>query len=467
MIRIFNQDVSPKGLLLFVTEAVIIASALPCGVRLRFWNSPVDYASYMQFPDFAWQALAFVLTFQVCFYYGDLYDLSALRHRGYHLICLGQSLGAACLILGLLYYLAPGLLIGRGIFFISVGLVVLFVSMDRLLLDAIWHLAAPLENIIILGTDELAVTAARELTRREDLNVRFVGFVEPYNRRGQCGDMLFGHPVLTADLQTIVASRHVSRIVVAMGDRRGGLPTGELVKLRVQGVRVEDVHSTIAFLTGRVWLSTVRPSWFLFSDGFHRSRTTLILKRILDLSCAIVGLLFSLPVMVLVAAAIRLDSSGPILYRQSRMGLGGKSFDVLKFRSMRSDAENGCGAQWAIENDPRVTRVGRIIRKYRLDELPQFVNVIRGEMSFVGPRPERPEFVEELRREISYYDQRHTVRPGLTGWAQVQYRYGSSVDDARRKLEYDLFYLKNMSVFFDFLIVLKTVRIVLTGFGSR
>jgi exopolysaccharide biosynthesis polyprenyl glycosylphosphotransferase len=205
----------------------------------------------------------------------------------------------------------------------------------------------------------------------------------------------------------------------------------------------------------------------VFSDGFQRSTLTSIIKRALDLACSIVGLVLSSPAMLLIGIAIRLDSKGPAIYRQTRVGLRGRPFEVLKFRSMRTDAEAENGAQWAQDEDPRVTRVGRFLRRYRLDELPQFVNVIRGEMSFVGPRPERPVFVEQLRQKISYYDERHSVRPGLTGWAQVSYHYGASFEDTARKLEYDLFYLKNMSVLFDCAIILKTIRIVLTGFGGR
>jgi sugar transferase (PEP-CTERM system associated) len=252
-----------------------------------------------------------------------------------------------------------------------------------------------------------------------------------------------------------------------MEDRRGALPVRDLVRLRVEGVRVEDAPSVIASLTGRVWINTVKPSWFLFSDGFHRSRWIAIVKRALDLAFGIAGLLLMAPAMAALAIAIRLESRGPILYLQVRVGLRGRTFQLWKFRSMRIDAEHMTGAQWARQEDPRVTRVGRFIRKYRLDEMPQFLNIIRGEMSFIGPRPERPEFVKKLRQEISYYDERHSVRPGLTGWAQVQYQYGASVEDAWRKLEYDLFYLQNMSIFFDLVILLKTVRIVLTGQGGR
>jgi exopolysaccharide biosynthesis polyprenyl glycosylphosphotransferase len=222
----------------------------------------------------------------------------------------------------------------------------------------------------------------------------------------------------------------------------------------------------MAALTGRVWLNAVRPSWFVFSDGFHRSRITNLIKRSLDICFGLLGFMISLPVMVLVAIAVKLESPGPVLYRQERIGWRSKTFEVLKFRSMRTDAEKD-GAQWATINDSRVTGIGKHLRKFRLDELPQFWNVLRGDMSFVGPRPERAVFIAELRKHIPYYDERHSVRPGLTGWAQVQYPYGASVEDAYRKLEYDLFYLKNMSVLFDFAIVFQTIRTVLTAKYGR
>jgi len=469
MIRIFNQYVSPKSLLLMATEGALIALAILCGVRLRFWNSPDEMEALIRFPDIALQGFLIIAIVQLCFYYSDLYNLNVLRGRSEQFICLGQSLGSACLILGALYYVFPGLLIGRGTFLISVFLVAAFVTVNRVVLDRAWKIAAPKQNILILGTQELALNVARELNARDDLNVSLVGFVEA--RPGDSGPakMLFGYPVIGAaeDLEKLAPEHRIARIVVAMEDRRGRMPVRELVRLRVQGVRVEDAHTTMSSLTGRIWLESIHPSWFVFSDGFHRSRLNLAVKRALDLSFGILGLAISLPVMVLVAIAVKLDSKGPAIFRQERVGLGGKTFRVLKFRSMRVDAEESNGAQWATKDDPRATRVGRFLRKFRLDELPQFLNVIRGEMSFVGPRPERPVFVEQLRKDISYYDERHSVRPGVTGWAQVLYPYGATVEDAYRKLEYDLFYLKNMSVFFDCVVVLKTIRIVFTGHGGR
>ncbi len=468
MIRIFSQYVSPKSLMLMAMESLLISLALLCGVFVRFWDNPLEFDSYIQFPDFGVQVVIFVIIFQICIYYSDLYNLHTIRTRYEQLLRLGQSLGAGCLVLGVVYYIFPSLLIGRGVFFIGTALAATFVMVSRVALDRAWQFAAPKQNILILGTQELAVTVARELTRRGDLNLQLVGFVQTAGTPGNQQE-LFGHPIVgDADhLEAIATDHRVARIIVALEDRRLKMPTRDLVKLRVQGIRVEDAHSTISSLSGRVWLNTVQPSWFVFSDGFHRSKTTLVLKRLLDICFGLLGLLLTVPVMVLVAIAIRLDSKGPVIFRQKRVGYRGKCFELLKFRSMSVDAEQENGAAWARENDPRITRVGRFIRKFRLDEFPQFINVIRGDMSFVGPRPERPIFVDQLRQQISYYDERHSVRPGVTGWAQVEYEYGASVEGALRKLEYDLFYLKNMSVFFDFAIMLRTIRIVFTGSGSR
>jgi sugar transferase (PEP-CTERM system associated) len=407
------------------------------------------------------------VTLQVCFYYSDLYDLNLVRQRRDQLVCLGQSLGAASLLLGMVYFAVPELLIGRGVFFISTALVAAFALIARIALDAAWHVAAPKQRVLILGAEKTAMVVATELMRRGDLNVEVAGFLESTPSPAVERELL-GHPVLGAlgDLERIVAEGQISRLVVALEDRRGALPIRDLVRLRVSGVRVEDAHSALAALSGRIWLEMVTPSWFIFSDGFRRSRLTLILKRIIDLSFGLAGLVLSSPIMAVVALAVKLDSKGPALFRQTRVGYKGRLFEVLKFRSMRVDAEAG-GAQWARKNDDRVTRLGKYLRKFRLDELPQFINVIRGDMSFVGPRPERPVFVDRLREVISYYDERHSVRPGLTGWAQVEYSYGASVEDAVRKAEYDLFYLKNMSLFFDCVIVLKTIRIILTGRGAH
>jgi len=460
MIRVFNQYASLKGTLCFLCEGLLILFAPLLAVKLRFWNEAGRFESYTDSSEFVIQCSVFAIVFLALFYWNGLYDLRK-PGRLTHLFGLTQALGIACLILGASYYVIPSLLLGRGVFFIALGVVLLAVVCTRILGATFWRMAMPTENTIILGTHSLAVDLAQALHERHDLSTKLVGFVEQEGNKQGFGTLL-GYPVLGTlnQLEEIVAANQIRRVVVAIEERRRVLPVAPLVRLKVEGVVVEEAQTVIAALTGHVRLQTLLPSWVVFADGFRRSTFTLVVKRIVDVVCSVIGFLVSLPIMVLTAIAIKLDSKGPIFYRQQRVGYKGHCFDVLKFRSMHVDAEAD-GAQFSTADDPRITRVGRFIRRFRLDEFPQFVNVIRGEMSFVGPRPERPVFVEQLRERTAYYDQRHSVRPGLTGWAQVQYRYGSSIDDACVKLEYDLFYLQNMSILFDLLIIFKTIRTVL------
>jgi len=464
VLRIFDLYVSRRTLFLIMLETLTVTAAVVCGLRLRFWRNTAEFSYYLGLREFMLHAVAFTAVFQICFYFFDLYDLHAFRRRLEEFVAIGESMGVASLVLALVYFMFPGLVMGRGTFFISLALVPVFLIAGRRTLDRVWRHAGPVDNLLILGDGNLALAVASELRSRNDLHARLAGLfrVASQNRRAD-GDTTTG---LGKELREVVEKERISRIIIAVEDGRNVLPIQDLVRLRVDGVRIEDAQTTIAALTGRVWLQTVKPSWFVFGDGFRRSPVSMVVKRTTDIVVGVVGLLVSLPIMAVIAVAVRLGSKGPALYRQTRVGFRGKCFELLKFRSMRTDAETN-GAQWAVEDDPRVTRVGRVLRKYRLDELPQWINIIRGEMSLVGPRPERPEFVDELRHRISYYDERHSVRPGLTGWAQVQYRYGSTVEDAVRKMEYDLFYLKNLSALFDIVILLKTVHIVLAGEGSK
>jgi len=269
-----------------------------------------------------------------------------------------------------------------------------------------------------------------------------------------------------ASLPSIIAQHHIDRVVVSLSDRRGALPISELLQAKLSGVRVEDAATTYERIAGKILIESIRPSWLIFSDGFRASRTTRLLKRTVDLLLATVGLAVSSPLMLAAAIAIRLESPGPVLYSQERVGEAGRRFILYKFRSMRVDAEAGAPL-WASENDERVTLVGRFIRLTRIDELPQLWNVLRGDMSFVGPRPERPFFVEQLAAVIPFYMQRHAVKPGITGWAQIKYRYGSSIEDATEKLRYDLYYIKHLSILFDLSIVLDTVTVILSAKGAQ
>jgi sugar transferase (PEP-CTERM system associated) len=467
MVQIFSRYVSLRTTILTLLEGLCIVLAVICGARLRFLQSPLEFEVYVSRSEFLIQLLIVITVFQICFHLSNSYDARSIRSRSDELLRLTQAMGAGAIILALVYTVYPAFLIGRGVFLISVVLIVLFVLSSRVVLDSTWQFTMPQQRVLIFGTTDLGMMVAQELERRKDLNLELTGFISTHGTEGRQSGIAEQYVCgIPEHLEEIVTTRNISRVVVALEDRRGTLPIRELVTLRVKGIYIEDAHSMISALTGRVWLGLVRPSWFVFSEGFRRSRITLFVKRTMDVFCGLIGLIFAAPVMALIAVVVKLDSKGPVIYRQERTGYRDKPFEVLKFRSMRTDAESN-GIQWAQVNDPRTTRVGTVLRKYRLDELPQLINILRGDMSFVGPRPERPSFVEQLRKEIPYYDERHSVRPGLTGWAQVEYHYGSTIEDTKRKLEYDLFYLKNLSVFFDIAILLKTCRIVLNGYGGR
>ena len=268
-------------------------------------------------------------------------------------------------------------------------------------------------------------------------------------------------------IHKIVGEGKVDRIIVALEERRGKFPTEDLLNCRMEGISIEEGIAFYEHLTGKLLIERAYPSFLIFSDGFIKTTYHHVVKTALDLFLSLLGLIVSSPIIALIAMAIKLDTSGPVFYRQERMGKHGKTFMLLKFRSMKEDAEKETGPVWAEEGDKRVTRVGGIIRTLRLDEIPQLINVLRGEMSFVGPRPERPHFVENLQNEIPFYDKRHAVKPGITGWAQIKYPYGASRMDASEKLKYDLYYIKNMSLFLDLEILFQTLKIALFGRGAR
>lgn len=323
------------------------------------------------------------------------------------------------------------------------------------------------ERILIVGAGESARQVARCIGEQSPGRYQLVAFAdEDGSRVGQVVAM--GVRVLTRFSELDVWSPgRVDRIVVALDEKRGKFPIRELLPLRLSGLAIEDATSFFERASGKLAVETMLPSWLIYSDGFRMSPVRGAGKRAADIGMSLLLLTVSAPIIALTALAILIESGRPVMFRQRRMGRGGIDFSMLKFRSMVNDAEKKSGPTWAGENDPRVTRVGRIIRKLRIDELPQLINVLSGEMSFVGPRPERRHFVEQLEREIPYYSLRTTVRPGITGWAQIQYPYGATVDDAREKLKYDLFYIKNANALYDLWITLKTVKVVLTASGAR
>jgi sugar transferase (PEP-CTERM system associated) len=366
-------------------------------------------------------------------------------------------------VLAAVSVVAPGIAIGHGTFITALCVLLVAVPAWRLAFDGLAQTEPLEERVLILGTGPTARMLAREIEAQHDFAYRVVGFVHAPD-----GEAATLHTTLgeASDLPALIARHRIDRVIVGLADRRGTLPIQELLQAKLAGVRVEDAATTYERLTGRILIDGIKPSWLIFSDGFRASHTTRVLKRTVDLALAAFGLALGAPLMVATAIAVRLESPGPVLIRQERVGEGGRTFTLCKFRSMRADAEQGTPI-WAADKDDRVTRIGRFIRLTRLDELPQLWNVLRGDMSFVGPRPERPFFVVQLASAIPFYTERHSVKPGVTGWAQVKYRYGSSIEDAMEKLRYDLYYIKHLSILFDLTIVVDTVKVIVSGKGAK
>jgi sugar transferase (PEP-CTERM system associated) len=455
-----------RRMLLAAFETILIVFAIAVAVYLRLGDASWIVVTEQQG---VWKSLLVAVVAQICLYYADLYDFRVVSNRQELLLRILQALGAASFILAAVYFWFPGLMIGRGVFLIAALLVITFVYTWRVAYAWLGTRLAPRARLLLVGTNAAAVSLARELyERRQELGVVIVGFVDP--DPAKVGDPVLNPGVIgtVEDIPRIVESQAVDRVVVSLVDARGKLPMDKLLQMKLEsGVTFDHLASVYEEYTGKIAVENLRPSWLIFSEGFRKTRLLLTLKRLGDIGVAAIGLMLLSPVMLLTAAAIKLTSSGPVIYHQKRVGLRGREFSVHKFRSMRQDAEASTGAVWAAANDNRVTAVGRFLRRTRLDETPQLINVLLGEMSMVGPRPERPEFVGTLTRQIPFYGLRHNVRPGLTGWAQVSYTYGASVEDALEKLQYDLFYVKHMTVAFDILILLSTVKTVILRRGAQ
>jgi sugar transferase (PEP-CTERM system associated) len=416
--------------------------------------------------DSLWKIALVTLICQLCLYYNDFYDLTLVHSNRELVVRLLQAVGAASIVLAALYFAAPALMIGDGIFVSALFVFLVGILGWRLLFN---HLIGSLkleERILVVGTGVTARKVARQILDQKEFAYRVVGFID--DDASRVGERIVNPSIIgtPADIQDLVARHQIDRIIVGLSDRRGKLPVEQLLQAKLTGIRVEDATTTYERVTGKILIDDLRPSWLIFSDGFRVSRATRWMKRTIDLTLSVLLAVAAFPVMVLAAVAIWLESGGPVVYRQERVGENGRTFTLCKFRSMRIDAEKGGTPLWAKDGDDRITRVGRVIRTTRLDELPQLWNVLRGDMSFVGPRPERPFFVAELAQAIPFYQQRHAVKPGLTGWAQVKYRYGASLEDAMEKLRYDLYYIKHLSVFFDLTIVFDTDKVVLFRKGA-
>jgi sugar transferase (PEP-CTERM system associated) len=355
--------------------------------------------------------------------------------------------------------------LGRGIFLLGFILVSMLLLCWRRLFLMVNSLPRFAERALIFGEGPLAEQLLNELESRHELGLRVVAQVSEATENGMPAGVNGAAGI--EELARCVDFHRVNRVIVAMGERRGKLPVEQLLTMKGRGVLIQEGTEVYEAITGKIHIESLRLGWLLFSPGFHVSRALMFSKRLTSTLVSVVGLALSLPLIPFIVLAIKITSSGPILYRQKRVGREGSVFECLKFRTMRADAEADSGPTWAEDNDPRITRVGCFLRVSRLDEIPQLWNVLKGDMSLVGPRPERPEFVDWLKQEIPHYYLRHTARPGITGWAQVSYKYGNTVEDVKEKLRYDLFYIKNMSPGLDLLILFQTIKIILLGRGAK
>ena len=449
---------------LWLVEMVLLGLAVVAAAKLRFHDDAAAYAIFMDRSPWRMLLLPFFMTAAMAAF--GLYQVHVRHNHRDFLLRLALSFAFGGIALLVLYYLAPATHIGRSVFAISLLLGFAAVTALRSLTARCFRGDAFKRRILVYGAGANADLINRRLRRRADRSsFVVVGFVPVAGQRTLVAPELqafapAGFPALARELKA-------DEVVVAPDERRGGLPMEQLLECAQSGIEVCDLSSFFEREAGMVEGTIADPSWLVFSGGFDHSTPRRLSKRFFDLMAASALLLVAWPAMVLVAACIWLESGRPVLYRQVRVGENGRCFELVKFRSMRLDAESDGVARWASREDDRTTRVGRFIRATRLDELPQLFNVLRGDMSFVGPRPERPQFVDLLNREVRYYSVRHCVKPGLTGWAQLRYPYGASVSDAEQKLTFDLYYVKNQGLLLDLMILLQTVEVVLFRRGAR
>jgi len=458
MIKVLNQYFPGRLLVLLVTENLLI---------MLIWGAvAIQYGIWdgRTYPALIWRAMAATAICQLCLYYADGYDLRSLGSRGEVFFRLIQALGAATLLLAISLPFIPDIGQNERVVEVSILASTVALLIWRLALDGLTRAYGVSKKILLVGSSEAIRKLAREVRGRPDLPFDILGVVAENEARPTIpGLSQLG--LLTA-LESIIEQSRPDMLIIGLQERRQVLPTKMLVRKRTEGLRIEEASTLYQKVTGKIPVESISPSALIFSDGFVQSPFRAVYSRLLSIVGATVGLILFGPLMLLVSLAIKLDSKGPVLYGQTRVGKHGQLFEILKFRTMFVDAETRSGPVWAQETDPRITRVGRVIRKLRVDELPQFLNLLYGHMKFVGPRPERPHFVAHLAEQIPYYDLRHTVRPGLTGWAQVQYNYGNTLEDAHIKLQYDFYYLRHWSLWLDLHIILQTIGVVLKFKGT-
>ena len=461
MIRLFKHYIPHAVLLLGLLDFALLVVASEMAWQLRASQIGMDAGEIGErwVPLIGSAAVVWLAMISVGVY--GPYALRSLRFASARLL-VATSLGI--IALATIDWILPGETFWRSTLLYAMGFTVLVLVADRLLLNSFLGSSAFRRRVMVLGAGDRA-QRLRELGDKPESGFAIVSYIAMGEPERVVEEAIPREAI--HDLGRFVENLGVSEVVLALQERRNSLPLNDLLRIKTKGVHVNDFSSFLERETGRVDLDTVNPSWLIFSDGFSSSRIlSSAAKRLFDIVASLILLTLTFPVIALFALIVKLDSTGPAFFRQQRVGLYGQPFHLIKLRSMRTDAEKD-GAKWAEENDPRVTRVGRFIRKVRIDELPQTWSVLKGEMSFVGPRPEVPKFVDDLQEQIAFYGERHMVKPGITGWAQINYPYGASIDDSRKKLEYDLYYAKNYTPFLDLVILLQTVRVVLWPEGAR
>ena len=448
---------------LVVSETALILGAVVASAHFRVGGQSWPLVLADTLP----KAVVITSVCQLCLYYGDLYDDP--HQGGSHIelfIRTLQALGITLLILAGLYTVFPTLIVARGVLAPAATMAVTALIGWRLGFAWVARQVGPRERLLLVGTSTAAFTLARELQAHEEDGVQIVGFVDcDVNSQVLAGPLAFLGTF--DDIPALVRARSVDRVVVSLADARGKLPMDKLLEMKLDGVRFDYLASVYEEYTGKIAVENLRPSWLIFSAGFRKTGRLLAVKRAIDVAGAVVGLALTAPIVLALAAAIKLTSPGPVFYSQRRVGRDGRVFTVHKLRSMCANAERDTGPVWSqARGDSRITPLGRLMRRTRLDEIPQFWTILAGHMSLVGQRPERPEFVQSLNQQIPFYGQRHVVKPGLTGWAQVRYTYGATVEDAVEKLQYDLFYIKHMSIALDLFIIFETIKTVLLRRGQ-
>jgi sugar transferase (PEP-CTERM system associated) len=461
VIRLFKHYVPHAVLLLSLFDIALLFASVEIAWRLR--ASQIGMATGA-FEARVWPHAGYVGMMLGAMIAVGVYGADALRSMRFATARILVAISLGIISLSFVDFILASQSFWRSILAYAMALSIFLLMMNRLVVGGILGAAAFRRRVLVLGAG-LRAQRLCELGERPESGFAIVGYIGMTDNKPLVEEAISRNAV--NNLTRYVENLGVSEVVLALEERRNALPLKDLLRIKTAGVHVNDFSSFIERETGRVDLDSVNPSWLIFSDGFSSGRiVSSAAKRVFDVVASALLLLLTAPVIILFAVLVKLDSKGPAFFRQNRVGLYGQHFDIIKLRSMRTDAEVN-GAQWASKNDPRVTRLGRFIRKVRIDELPQTWSVLKGEMSFVGPRPERPEFVASLEEQLSYYAERHMVKPGITGWAQVNYPYGASIEDARHKLEYDLYYAKNYTPFLDLIIILQTLRVVLLREGAR